>query len=127
MPSSRRKKRFMRTFWTLLILGSVVGAVVFLSNFQTETSESEENINKLALHMEQLYRRELEKDRFSMHYIPKPPATILITIQSYPDANRQLILTLTQSAREIIQRTSHTFNVETVNVETHTEELPPSH
>ena len=100
-------------------------SVIFFAGCFKNEQNSTENLGKLALHMEQLYRRELHKDRFAIHYVPKPPSTILITIQAYPDANRQLILTLTDSAKEIIQRTAPTYQLDSVNVESQTTELSP--
>lgn len=107
----------MKKLWVLLLLP------IFAACFDRDPES--EKIQRLSVYMEQRYRRELHKDRFSINYLPQSNDTILIKIQFYPNANRQLINSLITSAREIIQRVGPTqFKVENVNIEVEMKELP---
>ena len=87
--------------------------------------QREERLGRLSLHMQQLYKRELHKDRFSINYVPRPPDTIMIMIQEYPDANKSLVLSLIASAKEIVHNISHQFELDSVNVEYQITEIEP--
>jgi hypothetical protein len=120
----RTKRPKIRVLHHALVWAWIVASCAsFSACNKNGDGSSEDHVNQLALHMEQLYRRELERDHFSIHYIPKPPATILIAVQTYPDANRNLIQTLNESAREIIQRLAPSYKLDTVNIETQITEI----
>jgi hypothetical protein len=119
-PVPRRKRITWRTF--AIFAPVAIIAVISLRSIRQEVPQEQaaqyEKVGRLAVFMQQRYRRELHEDGFSFNYIPKPPDKILISVQYKATASRNLISTLVSSAKEIIHRKgSELFQLEQIEVD----------
>lgn len=88
------------------------------------SSDGKPNAATIAVYMQQRYRRELHADQYSMNYIPKSTSTVLISVTHYPTANRQLISTQIESAKELIRKKGQElFDLSTIEIEVEIKEI----
>lgn len=89
------------------------------SGSSPEANDREEKVGRLAVYMQQRYRRELQTDGFEINYVPAPPDKIMIMVKYKPTASRSMITTLLESAKEIIHRKGmEMYGLSQVDVET---------
>ena len=107
-----------------LLLSALVALV---SSSCTKEKFEPSGLEKTVLKMEHKYTRDFASNDYSLHYVSKPPNTVVMVVKYKQRANMQMIRTVLDSAKQLVQEIAINENkMQSVNVEVEMTLVPDS-
>lgn len=116
--------KFYRKWLTLgimVVASALLGACPYACGLNTQATTP---IERLALKLEGKYARNFDRNDYSLHYVSRNPGTIVITVKTLPDTNRQVLGDVINSAKSTVRGVAlDSFKMRSLRIEVDMQEL----
>jgi hypothetical protein len=101
----KKTEAIFRKYWWIPAIGIAVFAAVDIGP-SCSGGYAPTQLELLVLRLESSYKREIEFNEYSLHFMAEPPDRVTIRILYTPKANMRVLSTIAESAKDLVRKTA---------------------